>query len=141
MSASPCGPSPLAGVAYGQGLSLIRFTEVPADERIDEFVGRFAVSSGQDRARLRSALTMDDFYTVLGYARRAAVRTMRNGDGEVASRGVAALAVLDPGSWPTTCSPGTAPARSWPSPLTISGTWISPASSVSTGSLSLMKPS
>jgi hypothetical protein len=95
--AEPHGPSPLAGVAYEQGLSLIRFTQVPADEMIDEFVGRFAVSSGQDRAWLRSALTMDDFYTLLGYARRAAVRAMRGGDGEVAARGVAALAVVDPG--------------------------------------------
>jgi hypothetical protein len=47
--AEPRGASPLAGVAYEQGLSLIRFTQVPADEAIDELVGHFAVSSGEDR--------------------------------------------------------------------------------------------
>jgi len=95
--AEPRGPSPLGGVAYERGLSLIRFTQVRTDEMIDEFAGRFAASSGEDRTRLRSALTMDDFYTVLAYARRAAVRAIRSGDSEVASRGVAALAVIDPG--------------------------------------------
>jgi hypothetical protein len=38
---------------------------------------------------------MRDFYTVLSYARRAAVRALRSNDAEVARRGVAALSVID----------------------------------------------
>jgi hypothetical protein len=93
--ARPHGPSPLAGVAYDRGLSLLRFSEVPADGAIDEFAGRFAASGTEDRERLRSALTMDDFYTLLSYGARAAVRAVRNGDGAIARRGVAALAAVD----------------------------------------------
>lgn len=38
---------------------------------------------------------MRDFYTVLSYARRAAVRALRSNDAELACRGVAALSVID----------------------------------------------
>jgi hypothetical protein len=76
--AVPRGPSPLAGVAYRRDLSLLRFTPVPADEFIDAFVDRFQASSREDRARQRSALTMDDFYTLLAYARRTVVRALRS---------------------------------------------------------------
>jgi hypothetical protein len=96
--AEPHGPSPLAGVAYqprAGELSLLHFADTPKDALIDEFVDRFAASSGEDRAQQRSSLTMDDFYTVLNYARRAVVRALRSNDGEVARRGVVALAVID----------------------------------------------
>src|SRR5216684_4543530 len=96
--AEPHGPPPLAGVAYEPAageLSLLHFARTPKDELIDEFVDRFAASSGEVRAQQRSSLTMGDFYTVLNYARRAVVRALRSNDGEVARRGVAALAVID----------------------------------------------
>lgn len=95
--AVPHGPSRLAGVAYRGELSLLRFTAVPADEFIDGFVDRFAASTREDRARQRSALTMDDFYTLLTYARRAVVRALRSRDDRVARRGLVALAVVDYG--------------------------------------------
>lgn len=93
--AVPRGPSPLAGVAYEPNLSLLHFTQVPADEVLDEFVARFAASGEEDRARLRADLPQGDLYTVLSYAQRSAVRALRSGDGEVARRGVAALAAVD----------------------------------------------
>jgi len=89
------GPSPLAGVAYQRNLSLLRFTAAPADEIIDGFVDRFAASGQEDRARQRSALTTDDFYTLLTYARRAVVRALRSRDDGVARRGLVALAAVD----------------------------------------------
>ena len=95
--AEPHGPSPLAGVAYEPAageLSLLHFARTPKDELIDGFVDRFAASSGEVRAQQRSSLTMGDFYTVLNYARRAVVRALRSDDGEVARRGVVALAVV-----------------------------------------------
>jgi hypothetical protein len=96
--AEPRPRSPLAGVAYdpaGRELSLLHFASTATDEIIDEFVDRFAAASGGERALQRSSLTMGDFYTVLSYARRAAVRALRSNDAEVARRGVAALSVVD----------------------------------------------
>ena len=91
-------PSALAGVTYGQlgeNLSLLHFTVVAVDGIIDDFVTRFAAGSGDDRDRCRAGLTMDDFYTLLSYARRAAVRAIRSGDEAVARRGLSALAAID----------------------------------------------
>jgi hypothetical protein len=96
--AEPHPRSPLAGVAYdpaGGELSLFHFAGTAKDEIIDEFVDRFADASGEERALQRSSLTMRDFYTVLSYARRAAVRALRSNDAELACRGVAALSVID----------------------------------------------
>lgn len=96
--AMPRGPSPLAGAAYDSTrgeLSLLRFAPTAKDGLIDEFVDRFADSTGEERARQRSSLTMGDFYTVLNYARRTTVRALRSGDGGAARRGVAALALID----------------------------------------------
>jgi len=88
-------PSPLAGMVYPTTLSLLHFAEVPADEAIDEFVDQFAACSRVERWRQRSALTTGDIHTVLIYARRAAIRTLRSGDQSAARRGVAALAIVN----------------------------------------------
>jgi hypothetical protein len=91
-------PSPLAGVGYGPPraeFSLLHFTVLPADGVIDDFVTEFAAAGHDERSRCRSRLTMDDFYTLLGYARRAAVLAIRSCDEAVASRGLSALAAID----------------------------------------------
>jgi hypothetical protein len=96
--AEPHRRSPLAGVAYDPAageLNLLHLAGTPKDELIDEFVDRFAASSVEERALQRSSLTMRDFYAVLNYARRAAVRALRSNDDELARRGVAALSVID----------------------------------------------
>jgi hypothetical protein len=96
--AEPHPRSPLAGVAYdpaARELNLLHLAPTPKDELIDEFVDRFAASGGEERALQRSSLTMGDFYTVLNYARRAAVRALRSNDGELARRGITALSVID----------------------------------------------
>jgi hypothetical protein len=90
--------SPLAGIGYDPvrgELSLLHFTAAPQDNVIDDFVDSFAAAGPDERAQLRSRLTMDDFYTVLAYARRAAVRALRSGDDQVARRAVVALSVVD----------------------------------------------
>ena len=110
----PKDPSPLAGISYDLPPGRTRPTPLPAgpsDELIDEFADRFTSGSDDQRARLRSALTMDDLYTVLRYARRAAVRALRAGDEDdqsggqrghgghggqqIAARAVNALAAID----------------------------------------------
>ncbi|HZR48476.1 MAG TPA: hypothetical protein VFB06_03060 [Streptosporangiaceae bacterium] len=81
--------------AYATNLSLLHFTEVPADAAIDEFVDHFAACSHMERWRQRSDLTIGDIHTVLTYAGRAAMRTLRSGEPSVARRGVAALAIVN----------------------------------------------
>ena len=96
--AQPHEPSPLIGVAYGQPraeLSVLHFKVVSTDEIVDDLVTQFAAAGRGDREARRSDLTMDDFYTLLTYARRAAVRAIRSRDEAVASRGVTALALID----------------------------------------------
>jgi hypothetical protein len=90
--------SPLAGIGYDPTrgeLNLLDFAEVSQDDAIDGFVDTFAAADPDERMQLRSSLTMDDFYTVLVYARRAAVRAMRSADSRLALRAVIALAVID----------------------------------------------
>jgi hypothetical protein len=92
-------PSPLFGFAYDgtRGESdLLHLREVPGDVVIDDLVRRFASSTRADRELLRSSLTMDDFYTLLCYARRAAVRTLASAQQDAARRAVTALAMVDP---------------------------------------------
>jgi hypothetical protein len=88
-------PSPLAGVAYERGLSLLHFREVGTDAVIDEFASRFAAGGADDRARLRSAMTEADCDLVLTYAWRASARSLRHGDGTAAARAAAALGAVD----------------------------------------------
>jgi hypothetical protein len=76
-------------------LNVLHLAPTRKDELIDEFVDHFAASGSEERDLQRSSLTMDDFYTVLTYARRAAVRALRSNDGELARRGVTALSVID----------------------------------------------
>jgi hypothetical protein len=91
-------PSPLAGISYDlppAELGLLHFRPASADELIDEFADRYASGTDDQRAEYRSALTMDDLYTVLHYARRAVVRALRAADPQLAARAVNALAAVD----------------------------------------------
>lgn len=94
----PRDPNPLAGIVYDQPreeLSLLRFRLTGPDEQLDQFAERFASGSADQRARLRSILTIDDFYTLFVYARRAVVRALRARDVRVAARAVNVLAAVD----------------------------------------------
>lgn len=94
----PKDPSPLAAITYDlppAELSLLHFRLAGPDERLDQFAERLAGGTPDQRARLRSILTIDDFYTLLHYARRTVVRALRTKDVQVASRGLAALAAID----------------------------------------------
>ena len=94
----PKEPSPLAEITYNlppDELGLLHFRLTRPDTQLDQFAERFASATPDQRARLRHISTIDDFYTLLHYARRTVVRALRSQDVQVASRGLNALAVID----------------------------------------------
>src|SRR5262249_6218694 len=78
-------PSPLVGVRYdlapGEG-DLFRFVESSRDEVILRFIHYCRGLDPGERAQVRSSLRMDDFYTLLTFARRGALRALRANDSE-----------------------------------------------------------
>ena len=67
----------------------------PVDQEVMAAVTEIAASDAATRAAAIAALTVDDGYTLLGYARRMAIFTLRARDGAVAVRGLSACALVD----------------------------------------------
>jgi hypothetical protein len=92
------GRSPLDGVRYEAEAGehdLLRFVESAVDDRVGQVVADFRSADGQARAAMRAACTLDDFYTLIAFGRRSAVRALRSGSGDPARSGLAALALVD----------------------------------------------
>ncbi len=88
--------SPLGGVAYEAGeASLERFQSSDKDDRIRRFVARYRDEDREGRESQRDALTMDDFYTLLTFARRRMVAALRATDAAILRDGIDALAAID----------------------------------------------
>jgi hypothetical protein len=90
-------PSPLTGVGYKLAagkFDLFRFVDAPTDDQVAAFVDSATQLQGEARADLRAALTQEDLYTLLTFARRAAVRALR-GDAEQLIRGWLAVGLVD----------------------------------------------
>jgi hypothetical protein len=90
--------SPLQGATY-QGergeYDLLRFVESDTDTTIAAFTRRFEEGSDGQRKQLRVMMTDRDFYTLICFARRFAVVTLRANDFEAARLAMVALAVID----------------------------------------------
>ncbi len=93
------GPSsPLEGVGYDLWAGhhdLLRFADAAADETVRALVSRYGGTDADERAGIRAALTMDDFYTLCAFARRCAVRALRARDAQLAADAVTAMALID----------------------------------------------
>lgn len=90
-------PSPLADVRYpdpGQA-DLLHVTSCSVDEIVGSLVNRFMALTPDGRGELRARLTLDDFYTLLLFSRRAAVLSLRSGTSGSARTGAFALALID----------------------------------------------
>ena len=77
------GPSPLAGVEYQSSrgeLDLFRFVPSAVDDAVLRFLESRQGVGSDDRAAVRAALTTDDFYTLLTFARRRGLSTLREND-------------------------------------------------------------
>lgn len=90
--------SPLEGVAYDPStgaLDLHRWVESPVDEAVASFASGFG-DLGPDKAlQVRAALRMDDFYTLLTFARRSALASLRGRPEPALGEGLAALSAVE----------------------------------------------
>lgn len=75
---------------------LLRFTPCGLDDHIAAVVGRYREAGSAERARLHDAVSLEDCYTLLAFARRAAVRALRSGDPAAAEDGLVAVAMVEP---------------------------------------------
>lgn len=88
--------SPLAEFAYNaEEASLERFQSSETDQRLREFVAGYREAGDGSRQAIRDALTMDDFYTLLTFARRCTVAAVRATDSAILRDGIDALAAID----------------------------------------------
>jgi hypothetical protein len=84
--------SPLNGTHYrGHEFGLLQFVDSPVDDVVEALCRRFEVADEPERDRLRAALTADDLYTLVTFARRSAVRSLRGDAREPARLGMLAL--------------------------------------------------
>lgn len=71
--------SPLAGLAYDPrsgALDLHRFVESPVDTAVGEFTASYEKLGSEQAGDIRAALSMDDFYTLLAFARRSVLASL-----------------------------------------------------------------
>lgn len=88
------GPSPLRGVDYStEARALWRWVGAPEDADVWAFVRAYAGAA--DRDRVRSSLTLDDFYTLMTFARRCVLAALRNEDPGAAEAAFDALSIID----------------------------------------------
>jgi hypothetical protein len=65
------------------------------DRQLRAICSRAAASSAEERREFRNGATGDDFYTLLTFARRAAVFALRDRDGQWIEEALAAVAMID----------------------------------------------
>lgn len=88
------GPSPLRKVEYPSKASVLwRWVDAPQDAPVWTFVR--AYTRAIDHARVRSSLTMDDFYTLITFAQRCVLAALRNEDPAAVEAAFDALSAID----------------------------------------------
>ena len=89
--------SPLASLSYSTKESrLWRWTDSPVDYGIQAVVADFAeLDEAVERNSLRDSLTLDDFYTLLTFARRCALASLRCGDAGRIETAFTGLAMIE----------------------------------------------
>ena len=91
-------PSPLAAIEYNADVGdfdLRHMTDSPVDGAVEALVEEFTTVSVEGRDSLRASLTMNDFYTLMMYARRMAVRALRNRSPIPARLAATSLAMIE----------------------------------------------
>lgn len=92
------GSSPLPETEYdfwrGE-LSLIRPTPCDLDGKIRDVCRQYALSDADERSEIRHSISMDQFYTLINFAKRAAVLGLREPNADLVSDGLTAVAMIE----------------------------------------------
>jgi len=92
------GPSPMPAGRYEfspDELDLINPRPQALDAAIGELCRRYAQGTAADRARMRNSISMEEFYTLLNFARRASVFALRERKPERLAEGLTAVAMVE----------------------------------------------
>lgn len=76
-------------------LGLLNPSPQDFDQALRKFCAEFATGSQEERAALREAIPMDQFYTLMSFADRSAVFALREQDAAILHDGLSALAIID----------------------------------------------
>jgi hypothetical protein len=90
--------SPLAGIAYDPwsgALDLHRFVESPVDTAVAAFAASYEELASEEAGDVRAALSMEDFYTLLAFARRSALASLQGRSSPSLHHGLVALTAID----------------------------------------------
>lgn len=91
-------PSTMPATTYDRWageLGLYDPRPVLLDEALTAYVGRFGAAGRDGRARMRRAISLDEAYTLLAFARRSAVFAMRAGEPNRVVVGLTACAAIE----------------------------------------------
>jgi len=76
-------------------MSLLRPVPQPLDSRLASLCKRFAKSDDETRTAMRAAISMEEFYTLLTFAHRAAVFAIREQSADWAVDGLTAVTMIE----------------------------------------------
>jgi hypothetical protein len=76
-------------------MSLLKPVPHPLDSRLASLCKRYAKSNDQERAAIRAAISMEEFYTLLTFAHRAAVFAIREHSAAWAVDGLTAVTMIE----------------------------------------------
>jgi hypothetical protein len=89
-------PMPAATYDFWRGEeSLVNPVKNSLDSELNELCERFANSDAKVRAKIRTSISMDEFYTLLSFSRRAAVFAIRERNLNWVSKGLTAIAMIE----------------------------------------------
>ena len=92
------GNSPLPDTEYDfwrGDLSLVRPTPSRLDGDIRSICRQYALSNADERSEIRHSISMDQFYTLINFAKRSAVFGLREAKDDLVSDGLTAIAMIE----------------------------------------------
>lgn len=99
VASGPSSPSPMPKDTYptDEGvLASLNPTPVPLDIELKELCRRATALDAESHARMRHAINMDEFYTLLAFSRRMALFSIREKSSEGLKEAVEAVALIEP---------------------------------------------
>ena len=90
--------SPLPALRYDawrgeQDLRIL--SQLPLDSQLTEIINDYLTQDQAKRQRIRDSISMDEFYTLLTFARRAAVFAIREKNRDWLIKGMTAIAMIE----------------------------------------------